>query len=60
MASSDEDERVFGRRADDGNDGEGSERESDGSRGWVEPITFVHQGSQEGGGRSESEEDEED
>jgi hypothetical protein len=38
---------------DNGDDGQGSE--SGGSRGWVEPITFVHGGSQEGGRCSERE-----
>lgn len=62
-ASSDDGERFFGdgvglerERRDDEDDGE--ESESDGSQGWVEPITFVHRGSQEGGGMSESESDE--
>ena len=59
-ASSDEGEGVFGRKVDDeeGADGDESESESGGSRGWVESITFVHRGSQEGGGSSESEDDE--
>lgn len=57
-ASSDEGEGFFGERGD-GDGDEGEESSSDGgSHGWIEPITFIHRGSQEGGGCSESGSDE--
>jgi hypothetical protein len=55
-ASSDDGEGIFGEKGND--DGDEEESSSDGgSHGWIEPITFIHRGSQEGGGCSENESD---
>jgi hypothetical protein len=54
-ASSDDGKGIPGERGNDDGDDEEEESSSDGgSHGWIEPITFIHRGSQEGGGCSES------
>jgi hypothetical protein len=53
-ASSDNGEGIFGEKGNDDRDDEEESSIDGGSHGWIEPITFIHRGSQEGGGCSES------